>query len=87
MITKCYNEHNIVDLSFLEDLCQKCKRAGIHIAALKGAIFNVTIYPLNARMSDDVDILIAEEDLNTFDAVMSNIDRNSGKGNLWEQGW
>lgn len=21
------------------------------------------------------------------DAVMSNIDRNSGKGNLWEQGW
>ena len=21
------------------------------------------------------------------DAVMSNIDRNSGKGNLWEHGW
>jgi hypothetical protein len=21
------------------------------------------------------------------DAEMSNIDRNSGKGNLWEQGW
>jgi hypothetical protein len=21
------------------------------------------------------------------DAIMSNIDRNSGKGNLWEHGW
>ena len=47
-------------------------------------VINIEAFELMAVSGNDFDV----SDTPTDDAaVMSNIDRNSGKGNLWEQGW
>ena len=47
-------------------------------------VINIEAFELMAVSGNDFDVSDTPTD---DDAVMSNIDRNSGKGNLWEQGW
>lgn len=46
-------------------------------------VINMEAFELMA-VSGSFDV---SDEITEDDAVMSNIDRNSGKGNLWEQGW
>lgn len=47
-------------------------------------VINMEAFELMAVSGNDFDV---SDEITEDDAVMSNIDRNSGKGNLWEQGW
>ena len=47
-------------------------------------VINIEAFELMAVSGNDFDV---SDEITEDDAVMSNIDRNSGKGNLWEQGW
>lgn len=47
-------------------------------------VINIEAFELMAVSGNDFDVSDTPTD---DDAVMSNIDRNSDKGNLWEQGW
>lgn len=45
----------------------------IRYAGLKGIIFGTEMYPLGARRSNDIDLLVFEKDLDLLDPVMRNL--------------
>ena len=47
-------------------------------------VINIEAFELMAVSGNDFDV---SDEITEDDAVMSNIDRKSGKGNIWEQGW
>ena len=49
-------------------------------------VINMEAFELMAVSGNEGSFDVSDE-ITDDDAVMSNIDRNSGKGNLWEQGW
>lgn len=49
-------------------------------------VINIEAFELMAVSGNEGSFDVSDE-ITEDDAVMSNIDRNSGKGNLWEQGW
>lgn len=49
-------------------------------------VINIEAFELMAVSGNEGSFNVSD-DITEDDAVMSNIDRNSGKGNLWEQGW
>ena len=49
-------------------------------------VINMEAFELMAVSGNEGSFDVSDE-ITENDAVMSNIDRNSGKGNLWEQGW
>jgi hypothetical protein len=49
-------------------------------------VINIEAFELMAVSGNEGSFDVSN-DITEDDAVMSNIDRNSGKGNLWEQGW
>lgn len=49
-------------------------------------VINIEAIELMAVSGNEVSFDVSDE-VTEDDAAMSNIDRNSGKGNLWEQGW
>jgi hypothetical protein len=49
-------------------------------------VINMEAFELMAVSGNEGSFDVSDE-ITEDDAVMSNIDRNSGKGNLWEQGW
>lgn len=49
-------------------------------------VINIEAFELMAVSGNEGSFDVSNE-ITEDDAVMSNIDRNSGKGNLWEQGW
>jgi hypothetical protein len=46
------------------------EKIGIRYAALKGHVFNASLYSLGERRSNDSDIMVLEEDLDKVDAVL-----------------
>lgn len=70
ILSRCYEEYNKKNLEFFQKLIEKTDAAGINVAGLKGMVFNVDLYKLGARRSNDIDILVEENDLNTFDDIM-----------------
>lgn len=73
LMSCCYEAANKENLIFFQTLNEKCNKAGIVTAGLKGVVFNTYMYPLGARRSNDMDILVAEEDLKVFDSVMREL--------------
>lgn len=65
-----YEACNKVNLGFAESLFQKLNDEKIPVAGLKGLVYNTSIYNLQVRKSNDIDVLVAEEDLKRFDEVM-----------------
>lgn len=57
----------------------------VYVAPCNKAI-NVGVVELMA-VSGNGGSFDVSDDVTEDDAVMSNIERNSGNGNLWEQGW
>ena len=49
-------------------------------------VINMEAFELMAVSGNEGSFDVSDQ-ITGDDAVMSNIDRNSGKGNLWEQGW
>ena len=70
LLSDCYEQYNAFILDFFERLIIKTDEAGIKVAGLKGVIFNSSIYDLRARRSNDIDILVAENNLKKFDSIM-----------------
>lgn len=70
LLSDCYEAANIENMRFLEDFFKKTGDAGISIAGLKGVVFNTSIYSLKARKSNDMDLLVMESDLKTFDSII-----------------
>ncbi len=73
LLCNIYEACNKVMLSFAEQLFEETNKANIKVAGLKGLVFNTSIYNLRARKSNDVDILVAEEDLPKFDEIMRKL--------------
>ena len=70
ILCKCYKEYNKISLEFFKELIEKTDDVGINVAGLKGMVFNTDLYQLEARRSNDIDILVAEKDLKVFDNIM-----------------
>ena len=49
-------------------------------------VINIESFELMALSGNEGSFDVSDKPTDD-DAVMSNIDRNSGKENLWEQGW
>ncbi len=60
-------------LSFAQQLFEETNKANIKVAGLKGLVFNTSIYNLKTRKSNDIDVLVAEEDLAKFDEIMRKL--------------
>jgi hypothetical protein len=73
ILSRCYEEYNKNILEFFQKLTEKTDDAGISVAGLKGIIFNTILYKLGARRSNDIDILVEENDLKTFDDIMRKL--------------
>lgn len=73
LLCNVYEAANKVNLEFSQTMIAKMNEAGIVTAGLKGMVFNTTLYPLGARRSNDIDILVAEDDLRVFDNVMREL--------------
>lgn len=73
ILCRCYEEHNKKNLEFFQRLIEKTDEAGINVAGLKGVVFNVTLYKLGVRRSNDIDILVEEDDLKIFDNIMRKL--------------
>lgn len=70
LLSLCYREINIKNLELLSQILPKMKAEGISVAGLKGVVFNTTINNIGSRKSNDIDLLIAEEDLEKLDLFM-----------------
>lgn len=70
LLRGCYEACNRINLSFSQKLIEKLNALDVRVAGLKGMVFNTTVYPLSARKSNDIDILVAEDDLVIFDKVI-----------------
>ena len=70
IISDSYREINKVNLEFAQELFENLCKENIISAGLKGLVYNTSIYNLNVRRSNDVDILVAEKDLKKFDEIM-----------------
>lgn len=73
LLSDCYEQYNTFILDFFEKLINKTDEAGLKVAGLKGMIFNSSIYELRARRSNDIDILVAENDLKEFDSIIREL--------------
>lgn len=73
LLSDCYEQYNSIILNFFEKLIKKTDEKSIKVAGLKGVIFNSSIYELKARKSNDIDILVAENDLKAFDGIMREL--------------
>lgn len=73
LLCACYEEYNHYILSFFQELIKKTDEANLTVAGLKGSVFNTSIYKLGARKSNDLDILVAEDDLKVFDKIMREL--------------
>ena len=73
MLCNVYEAANKVNLELSQTIIEKTNEAGIVIAGLKGMVFNTNLYPLGARRSNDIDVLVCEDDLSIFDKVMREL--------------
>ena len=56
----------------LKPIVKEMEAQGIQYACLKGLVFGVTIYPYEARRSNDCDFLVLESDLAKVDLILRN---------------
>lgn len=73
ILSSCYEQYNKKILEFFQILIDETDQAGINTAGLKGVVFNTTLYKLGARRSNDIDILVEENDIQTFDEIMRSL--------------
>lgn len=70
LLSNCYRAINIENLTFLQGLFEELSDSKIRAAGLKGVIFNTDIYNLGVRKSNDIDLMVGEKDLKSFDEIM-----------------
>lgn len=70
LLCNMYEESSKVNLCFAQQLFEETNKANIKVAGLKGLVYNTSIYNLKTRKSNDIDILITEENLSKFDEIM-----------------
>lgn len=73
MLCNIYEQSNIINLKLSEDLFQRLNNEKIPCAGLKGIIHNTSIYCLNMRISNDIDVLLCEKEYKKFDKVMKSM--------------
>lgn len=73
LLSKMYKAINIQNLNMCEEIFLNAKKYNLKIAGLKGVVFNTSLYSLNTRMSNDIDILVSEKDIKKFDVMMREL--------------
>ena len=73
ILSRMYKAINIQNLNMCEEIFANAKKCNLRIAGLKGVVFNTSLYSLNTRMSNDIDILVAEKDIKQFDVMMRGL--------------
>lgn len=69
LICKIQKDITIESAKYYSKMFEEFQTAGIRYCALKGLVYNVTMYKPGARRSNDADILVVEEDLDKLDNV------------------
>lgn len=72
LLCNVYEASSKINLEFAQKLFEQTNNAGLKIAGLKGLVFNTSVYSLKTRKSNDMDMLVKEEDLPKFDEIMRN---------------
>lgn len=70
LLSKDYEIINRTNLSVVSEIFEELGKRGVQVAGLKGLVYNMSIYPLGVRRSNDIDLLVKEKDLKIFDVVM-----------------
>ena len=73
ILSRMYKAINIQNLNMCEEIFANAKKCNLRIVGLKGVVFNTSLYSLNTRMSNDIDILVAEKDIKQFDVMMRGL--------------
>lgn len=73
LLSNMYEAINIQNLKMCGKIFEIAKKGNLKIAGLKGVVFNTSLYNLKTRMSNDIDILVAEKDINQFDLMMRDL--------------
>lgn len=73
ILSRMYKAINIQNLNMCEEIFSNAKKCNLRIVGLKGVVFNTSLYSLNTRMSNDIDILVAEKDIKQFDVMMRGL--------------
>lgn len=58
------------NMNYMQEIFNEFESNGISYAGLKGVIFNVDLYDLGIRRSNDIDILVPEYELNKVDEIL-----------------
>ena len=73
LLSRMYEAINIQNLHMCKKIFTNAKKCKLKIAGLKGVVFNTSLYSLKTRMSNDIDILVAENDIKQFDVMMREL--------------
>ena len=73
LLSRMYEAINIQNLHMCEEIFANAQKRNLKIAGLKGVVFNTSLYSLKTRMSNDIDILVAEKDIKQFDVLMREL--------------
>lgn len=87
MIVLCQKDKQLRLIDEISQINTKLSEAKVRFASLKGAFFEVEMYKVGIRRSNDIDFLVYEEDLTKLDVVLRNmgyIQSNLPKGELIE---
>lgn len=72
-LTECYNAVNEENMKLIQKVFDETNKEGIMVAGLKGLFYNTTIYSLNTRKSNDMDLLVEEMDIPVFEKIMERL--------------
>lgn len=73
LLSRMYEAINVQNLHMCEKIFVNAEMCNLKIAGLKGVVFNTSLYNLRTRMSNDIDILVAEKDIKQFDVMMREL--------------
>ena len=75
---KCRNEYQ---LNEIKKISQKLEQNKIKYVFLKGSILNHTVFESGTRSSNDIDILISKDSIETATEILNNLGYTQGKYN------
>lgn len=73
LLVKAQKDQQLIIINELKILNEALMKTDIHYAALKGAFFTSDMYEIGARRSNDIDLLVYEEDLHKLDVYLRKL--------------
>lgn len=79
MIHQSQKQRTIIQKKYISEITEKLNKANIQYVFLKGSILSNTLYPIGARASNDIDILIEKKDLEKVTQILTDMELIQGK--------